>query len=148
MRKLLVLIIPIFIISSCSIFNKSGSNTKEGVEIPSKENLVNAKWLWKETVLANKTKIIDNKHKSFISFTEDDKLGVGSDCNKGSAFYKLKKNIIEISPIMSTKMYCGDKSTEKEYFKELRMAHELFIENQELHISLKDSIGEMIFVKE
>ena len=148
MRKLLVLIIPVFIISSCSIFNRSEITVKDGVVIPSKENLVNVKWLWKETLLADKTKVSDNKHKSFISFTKDDKLGVGSDCNKGSAFYKLKKNIIEISPVMSTKMYCGDKSSEKEYFKELKLAHEIFLKNQELHIALKDSIGEMIFVKE
>ena len=148
MRKLLVIIIPILFFSSCSIFNKSANTNNEGAIIPSKENLVNVKWLWKETILADKTKIIDTKHKSFISFNEDDKLGVGSDCNKGSAFYKLKNNKIEISPVMSTKMYCGDKSTEKEYFKELKMANEIFFENQELHIYLKDSIGEMIFVKE
>ncbi len=148
MKKLLILIIPIFFISSCSIFNNNSSNTKEGVVVPAKENLVGNKWLWKETILADKTKIIDKKHKSFISFSEDDKLGVGSDCNKGSAFYKLKKNIIEISPVMSTKMYCGGESTEKEYFKELKQAYELFMVNKELHISLKDGSGEMVFVKE
>jgi heat shock protein HslJ len=148
MRKLLALIATVFIIGSCGVFNKSGNNIKDGLIIPTKEELVNAKWLWKETILADKTKIIDTKQKSFISFAEDDKLGVGSDCNKGSAFYKLKKDVIEISPVMSTKMFCGEKSTEKEYFKELKMAHKLFLLNQELHISLKDSIGEMIFVKE
>ena len=147
MRKLIFLIIPFFIINSCGILkgNKSG-NTEEGVTIPKKESLIGIKWMWKESVLTDK-KVTPTKHKSFISFEKDDKLVLSSDCNKGSAFYKLKSNILEISPVMSTKMSCGSESTEKEYFKELRLAHDLFLKDNELHIALKDSIGEMIFVK-
>jgi len=148
MRKLLFLIIPIFIINSCGILksNKNGNN-EEGITIPKKETLIGVKWMWKESNLTNK-KITPTKHKSFILFKKDDKLMLSSDCNKGSAFYKLKSNIIEISPVMSTKMFCGNESTEKEYFNELKQAHDLFIKDNELHIALKDSIGEMIFTKE
>lgn len=149
MKKIFLLIIPIIMLNSCGIFPSSNNQaTENGISIPKIENIINSKWVWKETILADKTKITPTEKKSFIRFKEEGKLELSGDCNKGSAFYKLKKDIIEISPIMSTKMFCGGKSTEKEYFNELKQANNLYLKDGNLFIECKDKTALMEFEKE
>ncbi len=157
MKSILILIIPIFIINSCSVFNKNtektstatstATNTNE-IVVPKKKEITDIKWIWRELNMNDGTKIVTKNDKSFITFSLDDKLGVSSDCNKGSAFYKIKGKNLDISPVLSTKMYCGKESTEKQFFESLKAASSYFTQNGKLVIQLKMDTGSMIFEKE
>lgn len=154
MRNLLIIFI-VLLLASCHTTKKAAEDKNAKTETVSSEiNAVNmdqikAKtWYWVQTIYNNDTKIVPKEKSSFIIFNEEGKLLVNGDCNKASSSYTIEDKMIEIKPIMSTKMYCGDESKEKDFFKNLMAATTIFTKDGKLYMDLKADTGTMEFVSE
>jgi len=157
MRNLLIVLMALSLLS-CNSLKKSNDEKKE--EVKTTENTTDKikavkideikgkTWYWVQTIYNNDTKLNPKEKSSFIVFKDEGKLLVNGDCNKASSSYIIDDKNIEIKPIMATKMYCGDESKEKDFFKNLMAAAAIFTKDGKLYIDLKADSGTMEFVSE
>jgi len=157
MRNLLIVLVALTIVS-CNSLKKSNDEKKD--EVKTAENttaeikavdmneIKGKTWYWVQTIYNNDTKVTPKEKSSFVIFNDEGKLAINGDCNKGSSSYTVNEKTIEIKPILSTKMYCGDESKENEFFKNLMAATVIFTKDGKLYIDLKADSGTMEFVSE
>ena len=103
------------------------------------------KLFWIQTLNKKETKITPSPKQSYISFSENNKLKINSDCNLGSASYKLNNTDFSLGPIIATKRFCGDESTEQQLFENLYNTAFVYQIGNKIFFNSKDNSVNMEF---
>jgi len=122
---------------------------KNGLELSKTLDLVGTKWTWLETTLADETEIQSDAKNSFsLTFQEDNKLDLTTDCNRVQATYKTNGiETMSFSLGAMTLMYC-EGSHEADFLKHLGNVESFLIEGMSLRLTLKDKAGTMTFTQD
>ncbi len=157
--------IQILLLSSI-LFNLSCKSTQQ-IESPSKiientntsmeliqkpikmEDIKGKKLFWIQTIYKDSKTVTPKQRESYIVFQENSKLRINSDCNLGTATYNLKERVFSLGPIISTKRYCGEESTEKLLFGGLyntaviyQIENKIFFNSEDHSVSMEFEIAE------
>lgn len=120
---------------------------ENGLVLQNIEPLVESKWVWSETKLANGTGIKNVKGDKFsLVFDRNGKLLVGTDCNNMNASFELNNaNSLTIASGASTKKYCMN-SNEIVFLKYLMKTNSYSIKDAKLNLYLANDTGVMTFL--
>ncbi len=130
------------------IFNPTSNTTIQKNTPPViKDDLVNKTFIWNKSELDLNGEVITPVKKDIytISFQENGKVRVGTDCNSGFGDYQLDNSKIIIANITSTEKYCPD-SQEGIFYNELISAQSFQLDN-EGNLIINFRIGNL-FMKE
>ena len=118
----------------------------EGETDPSRMILGMKKWDWVKTQMNDGKVTLPKKFGAFsITFSNDGKVTVTTDCNSAGGLYEAKGNVLTLSPLVSTKMFCGS-SQEGEFLQKLgSVSSYLFTSKGELILETKMDSGIMVF---
>ena len=115
----------LIVIFSVGFYAYKTINTKNQIKVDntnssSNNSLEGKKFVWLKSELSLNNEVITpiNKDSYFISFEDDNKLRIGTDCNSGFGEYEIKDNKINFGNITSTEKYCPD-SQEGIFYNEL-----------------------------
>ena len=97
-------------------------------------NLKNTMWRWASAENSRNKLTIDKPENYSIEFRTDGGLGVKADCNGGGANYETNGNKLTISSVISTQMFCGERSHDKRFVRGLENAQSFQIEGNTLTI--------------
>ena len=120
------------------------------------QNLVLGRWIWRGTDFTDGRKIVASDNTKIriytIEFKENNLFTGNTDCNSFEGAYTSVDGVLNIGPVASTKVACGEGSLESEFFKELsETTSYTIVEGQmgdELRIKLWNNSGTMIFYKD
>lgn len=118
----------------------------EGEADPGRMSLRMKPWKWVSTTLRDGQKVMPKLAGEFgITFDDTGRFSVDTDCNTMGGEYATHENILTLSDMMSTMMYC-EGSKEGEFAAYLSDAEEYqFTTNGELVITMKDGKGSILF---
>ncbi len=118
----------------------------EGEADPNRMSLSMKKWDWVKTIMNDGKVTTPNKSGIFsITFTNDGKVKVSTDCNGIGGEYSINGNKITFSRMISTMMYCNG-SQEQTFSKDLNNVQSyLFTSRGELVLEMKMDSGTIIF---
>jgi heat shock protein HslJ len=113
---------------------------------PQTMHLTMKKWVWVKTQTNDGKIVVPKKPDAFtITFTENNKISVTTDCNGTSGSYTEKNTKLTLNNLASTMMYC-DGSQEAVFSKALSgIRGYLFTSNGELILDLAKDSGVMVF---
>jgi heat shock protein HslJ len=69
-----------------------------------------------------------------VSFGDDDRLRVSSDCNSCGGTYTLTVSSLVVTPLACTKVFCGNESLDAKFTKILQQAKTISVDDDELTI--------------
>ena len=109
------------------------------------QGLQSKTWTWDRTVYNNDTVQTPNEEDAFtLTFTEDGRVQVTTDCNNMQGAYTVIENRIELSQMAATRMYC-EGSQEGLFAGMLENVTSFFIDDEgRLILELKYDSGSMI----
>lgn len=105
-------------------------------------------WYWKETRYNNDEIVVAASPADFLlTFMEDGRVSVATDCNNGSGSYQTEGNMVTFGPMATTKMACPGETQETEYLSMLNEIQSYFVDEEtNLILQLKYDSGVMIFM--
>lgn len=120
----------------------------QGLTLQNTGSLINARWIWVETVMSDGAKTQADEKQSFsLRFDQDGRVAVATDCNNGMGAYALSQaNGLEFGPLASTMMFCQG-SQETVFFGQLSQVDSYLLEGDRLHLLLKADSGTMTLLK-
>lgn len=77
---------------------------------------------------------IDDPTKYTVTFQEDDRVGVKSDCNTCGGPFSLSESSIEMGPLACTKVACGEGSQDVAFTRALDSSRSIELDDNELTI--------------
>lgn len=105
-------------------------------------------WRWQETAMNNDEVTTPNNPEAFnITFDQDGKLSISTDCNSGMSSYTTQESTLAIDAIATTLMYC-EGSQEQVFLQQLAEVDTYMIDNNMLYLLLPMDTGTMTFVKQ
>jgi len=118
----------------------------EGLTLQKIDPLIEKKWNWLESTESDGRTTAPKVAGQFaLTFSEDGRLSVSTDCNNGMGPYGLTQdNGLSIGPLASTLMFCFD-SQETEFFNQLSRVDSWLLQDDRLHLLLKLDSGTMTF---
>jgi heat shock protein HslJ len=103
-------------------------------------------WVWINTQYNNDSSVMPLKPDVFtITFDEDQRVKIGTDCNRMQAAYKVELNQIKFGDIFSTRMYC--KGSQEKLFEAMlkKVSSYSFTSRGQLILELKYDSGSIVF---
>ena len=103
-------------------------------------------WVWIKTLYNNDTSFKPQKPGIFtLTFSDNQRVQIGTDCNRMQAAYNIAGNKIEFTDIISTRMFCAD-SQEQLFVGMLEKVSSYFFTNRsQLILEFHFDSGSMIF---
>lgn len=100
-----------------------------------KASLENTTWRWQSSENARGNKLtVDKPENYWIAFNSNGELEMKADCNGGGGNYEASGNNLKISSLISTQMFCGERSNDKRFTRGLENAQQFTIEGNTLTI--------------
>lgn len=100
-----------------------------------KTALENTTWRWQSSENSRGNKLtVDKPENYWIEFKKGGELGMKADCNGGGGNYEASGNSLKISSLISTQMFCGERSHDKRFTRGLESAQSFSIEGNTLTI--------------
>jgi len=130
-----------------NVENEVANNIQENESVA--EGSVVGLWRWAITRYYNDSEVDIQpiKPEAFtLNFTNDGRVSMTTDCNKGSASYTLNGNKMTFSPIAATKMGCFGNTQEGEFFSTLSEVQSYSIKEGNQTLELTTDSGVMVFV--
>jgi len=118
----------------------------EGEADPAVRTLGMKSWVWEKTLYNNDTSFEPQKVGIFtIIFGDDQRVQIGTDCNRMQGAYKLDSKQIEFTDIISTRMFCED--SQEQLFEGMlkNVSSYFFTSRGQLILELQFDSGSMIF---
>ena len=109
--------------------------------------LKNTVWRWQESNAPMGKTTVDKPENYQLEFMADGKLSVKADCNGGGGSYTTEGDSISFVRIFTTKIFCGEKSLDNRFLRNLESARTYRIEGNNLLIDLAGDGGTMKFFK-
>lgn len=108
--------------------------------------LIGKEYRWLRTELKNNKIILPKVQGKFkLSFSEDLKFTVSTDCNTNGGTYTLNENNLVLRDILATRMYC-EESQEDAFIKDLQKTSTFeFLPDQTLILNLSNNSGRIYF---
>jgi heat shock protein HslJ len=103
-------------------------------------------WVWISTQYNNDSSVMPLKPDVFtITFDDDKRVKIGTDCNRMQGAYKVKLNQIQFGDFFSTRMYC--KGSQEKLFEEMlkKVSSYSFTSRGQLILELKYDSGSIVF---
>jgi len=120
----------------------------EEVKKKQENSLTGTKWKLIRIAYANDTeKKIDDPERYTLVLSEDKKVNIQADCNRGFGSYTLNKSSLKISILGSTRAMCPPESFSDKYISELNAVVSYMLKGEKLYLSLKLDSGIMEFKK-
>ena len=134
----------VFILSACQ--EQHLQKGFEGEADPAVMTLGMKTWVWTKTQYNNDTSVEPLQPDVFtITFGDDQRVQIGTDCNRMQGAYKVEANQIKFGDIISTRMYC-EGSQEQLFDKMLKeVGSYLFTSRGQLILELKYDSGSIVF---
>jgi heat shock protein HslJ len=108
-------------------------------------NLGDKTWTWVNTDLGGGEVFTPKTNRFTLSFQDDGRVSIGTDCNSMGGKYAAKDGALTFSQMISTLMYC-EGSEQSQFSQYLSgVAGYSFNDKGELLLSLKDNGGKMLF---
>lgn len=108
--------------------------------------LKNTIWRWESAENAQGKTTVDKPENYRIEFKADGKIGLKADCNSGGGSYEANGgDLLSIKQIFTTKMFCGEKSLDASFLRDLQSARTFRIEGNALFV--EGTSGTMKFTK-
>ena len=107
-KQVLLLILSVFIFSSCSIFKQRNYPTYHNEKLNQTISLYQTEW---ELIKmgSTKPKLTDTDEKITIIFSKDNSHIAGySGCNRYGGQFTIKKDVLSFENLLSTKMACPE----------------------------------------
>ncbi len=107
-KQVLLIILSVFILSSCSIFKQRDYPTYDNEKLNQTISLYQTEW---ELIRigSTKPKLTDTDEKITIIFSKDNSHIAGySGCNRYGGQFTIKKDILNFENLLSTKMACPE----------------------------------------
>ena len=107
-KQVLLLILSVFIFSSCSIFKQRNYPTYDNEKLNQTISLYQTEW---ELIKmgSTKPKLTDTDEKITIIFSKDNSHIAGySGCNRYGGQFTIKKDVLSFENLLSTKMACPE----------------------------------------
>ncbi len=103
-------------------------------------------WVWQRALYNDGREILPTRPDVFtLTFADDGSFSVTTDCNSAGGTYTVSDNVIALTDVFSTMMYC-EGSQETEYLSLLRDAQTFhFMSEGELIFDLKYDSGTVTF---
>jgi heat shock protein HslJ len=113
------------------------------------EQVTSQVWAWKQTTLSDGTivKPAEGKPAFTITFTDEDRVLVATDCNTGSGGYTatVEDSLLTFAPLAMTRKFCTA-SQENTFTTQLSEVESFSYQPGVLHLNLKEMNGQMEFV--
>lgn len=110
-----------------------------------KTGLENATWRWQSSENSRNKLTVDKPENYWIEFNSDGGLGVKADCNGGGANYETNGEKLTITSVISTQMFCGERSHDRRFVRGLENAQSFSVEGNTL--TIKSGNDTMKFLK-
>ena len=114
-KQVLLIILSVFIFSSCSIFKQRDYPTYDNEKLNQTISLYQTEW---ELIKmgSTKPKLTDTDEKITIIFSKDNSHIAGfSGCNRYGGQFTIKKDILSFESLFSTKMACPEININKKH---------------------------------
>lgn len=110
--------------------------------------LTDGQWTWQSSEFPNGSTIGAPGGGAFtLVFEEGGHFTSTTDCNSAFGTYSVFGERLNIDLVATTRMACAPDSLEAEYVKQLSRASSFLIIGNELHVTLADDSGSMLFMK-
>lgn len=107
-KQVLLLILSVFILSSCSIFKQRDYPTYDNEELNQTIDLYQTEWQLIK-MGSKKPKLTDTDEKITIIFSKDNSHIAGySGCNRYGGQFTIKKDVLSFGSLFATKMACPE----------------------------------------
>lgn len=107
-KQVLLLILSVFILSSCSIFKQKDYPTYDNEAINQTIDLYQTEWQLIK-MGSKKPKLTDTDEKITIIFSKDNSHIAGySGCNRYGGQFTIKKDVLSFGSLFATKMACPE----------------------------------------
>lgn len=107
-KQVLLLILSVFILSSCSIFKQKDYPTYDNEELNQTIDLYQTEWQLIK-MGSTKPKLTDTDEKITIIFSKDNSHIAGySGCNRYGGQFTIKKDVLSFGSLFATKMACPE----------------------------------------
>lgn len=110
-----------------------------------KTDLENTTWRWQSSETSRNKLTVDKPENYWIEFKPEGGLGVKADCNGGGANYEMSGNKLTISSVISTQIFCGERSHAARFVSGLENAQSFSVEGNTL--TIKSGNDTMKFLK-
>lgn len=143
---ILALILIVWVIYALSTQKAVPQTTDVPTARPVEVSLTSKTWNWVSSTYGDGRVITPNKQGVFtVTFTPENTLSISTDCNHGAGEYTAIDGALEISPIVSTEMACGD-SQETLFKTDLQNVSSYhFTEDGRLVLDIKFDSGSIVF---
>ena len=110
------------------------------------EELVSQEWTWVNTQMSDSATTTPSTDEAFtLTFQEDGRVVVTTDCNGGNGSYELgTDSSLTFGPMASTMMFC-EGSAESDFYTQLAEVGSYTIQDGQLWLMLKFDSGTMVF---
>ncbi len=117
-------------------------------EKKSDNSLTDVDWKLERVAYANDTeKVIKQPEKYRLYLSEDKKVSIRADCNRGFGSFNIEGSALTISILGTTRAMCELQSFSKKYISELQDVVSYILKDDKLYLSLKYDGGIMEFRK-
>ena len=107
-KQVVLLILSVFILSSCSIFKQKDYPTYDNEELNQTIDLYQTEWQLIK-MGSKKPKLTDTDEKITIIFSKDNSHIAGySGCNRYGGQFTIKKDVLSFGSLFATKMACPE----------------------------------------
>jgi len=107
-KQVVLLILSVFILSSCSIFKQKDYPTYDNEELNQTIDLYQTEWQLIK-MGSTKPKLTDTDEKITIIFSKDNSHIAGySGCNRYGGQFTIKKDVLSFGSLFATKMACPE----------------------------------------
>lgn len=141
----LALVALLFLLSACEKQTMVAQDFEDETD-PAMMTLEMQTWVWQETQYNNDTSLKPQQVGIFtLNFSDDQRVQIGTDCNKIQGAYNVDNRHIEFTNMISTRMFCKD--SQEQLFKGMleNVSTYFFTSNGQLILKLQSDSGSMIF---
>ncbi len=129
-------------------FLMSGKRNLQEIKnkVPKTDTIIGVEWKLQRVAYSNDTeKKIKNPKKYRLLLTDDKKVNILADCNRGFGSYVLDGSSLTITILGSTRAMCPPQSFSEKYISELQAVTSYVLKEGKLYLSLKYDSGIMEF---
>lgn len=110
--------------------------------------IVGTTWEWQSSTNTQGTVTEPEDSSEFVlTFHADGRVTSTTDCNGVSGTYAAHGEVLSLSPLAATKMFCGEDTLETAYAGQLQTASSHVIEGDTLTLVLFKDLGTMTFTR-
>ena len=121
---------------------------KQAILPEKSENFLQDKvWHWQGSYYNNDTFVKPTNDNLYqVTFTKEGKLHILADCNRANTTYSETEKRLNISPqYISTRAFCGEKSFDSQFLKDLMRVNYWLMHEDKLILELDGHSGRMEF---